>query len=63
MVAGIVLALVCARLIEGMLYGVSAADPISLLLAILVLCLVGCFACVLPALRAIRINPVKALRE
>ena len=63
LVAGIVLALVCARFIEGMLYGVSAADPISLLVAILVLCLAGCFACLLPALRAIRINPVKALRE
>jgi putative ABC transport system permease protein len=63
LVAGIVLALVCARFIEGMLYGISAADPISLLLAILVLCLAGCFACVLPALRAVRINPAKALRE
>ena len=63
LVAGIALALVCARLIEGMLYGVSAADPISLLSAILVLCLAGCLACLLPALRATRINPVTALRE
>lgn len=63
LLVGIVLALICARIIEGMLYGVSTADPISLLSAILVLCLAGCLACLLPALRATRINPVKALRE
>ena len=63
LVAGSVIALVCARFIGGMLYGVGATDPISLLIAIVVLCLAGCVACLLPALRAIRINPVTALRE
>jgi ABC-type antimicrobial peptide transport system permease subunit len=60
---GTIVALVCARFIEGMLYGVTAADAISLLIAGMVLCLAGCVACLLPALRAIRINPVTALRE
>ena len=63
LIVGMVVALVCARFIEGMLYGVTAADPISLLVAAMVLCLAGCVACLLPALRAIRINPVTALRE
>jgi ABC-type antimicrobial peptide transport system permease subunit len=63
LIIGVVVALICSRFIEGMLYGVTAADPISLLVAVLVLCLAGCFACLLPALRAIRINPVTALRE
>ena len=63
LVAGTVVALVGAHFIEGMLYGVTAIDPISMLMAVLVLCLAGCLACLLPALRAIRINPVKALRE
>jgi predicted lysophospholipase L1 biosynthesis ABC-type transport system permease subunit len=63
LVAGTVVALVCAHFIEGMLYGVTAIDPISMLIAALVLCLAGCLACLLPALRAVRINPVKALRE
>jgi putative ABC transport system permease protein len=63
LVAGTVVSLVCTRFMEGMLYGVTASDPISLLTAILVLCLAGCLACLLPALRAVRINPVKALRE
>jgi putative ABC transport system permease protein len=60
---GTAIALVCARFIEGMLYGVTVADPISLLSAVVVLCLAGCVACLLPALRAVRVNPVKALRE
>jgi putative ABC transport system permease protein len=63
LIAGTIVALVCARFIEGMLYGVTAADPISILIAALVLCLAGCLACLLPALRATRINPVTALRE
>jgi ABC-type antimicrobial peptide transport system permease subunit len=63
LVAGTVVALVCARFIEGMLYGVTAADPISLLIAVVVLCLAGGVACLLPALRAIRINPVTVLGE
>jgi putative ABC transport system permease protein len=63
LVAGTVVALVCAHFIEGMLYGVTAIDPVSMLIAILVLCVAGCLACLLPALRAVRINPVKALRE
>jgi len=63
LVAGMVVAFVCAHFIEGMLYGVTAIDPISMLIAVVVLCLAGCLACLLPALRATRINPVKALRE
>jgi ABC-type antimicrobial peptide transport system permease subunit len=63
LLAGIALSLVCARLIEGMLYGITATDPISILIAALVLCLAGCAACLLPAIRAARINPITALRE
>ena len=63
LLAGIIVALLCARFIEGMLYGVTAFDPISLLTAIVVLCLAGCLACLLPALRAARTDPVTALRE
>jgi putative ABC transport system permease protein len=63
LVAGTGVALVCARFIEGMLYGVTAIDPISMLTAALVLGLAGCAACLLPALRAARTNPITALRE
>ena len=61
--AGVVLALVCSRVIEGMLYGVGPIDPISMLIAILVLSLGGAVACLFPALRAVRTNPVTVLRD
>ena len=63
LVAGAAVALVCARFIDGMLYGVTAIDPISMLIAALVLCLAGCAACLLPALRAARTDPITVLRE
>ena len=63
LVAGIVAALVLVRFIESMLYGISSADPISLGASVLVLGLAAILACLLPALRATRINPITALRE
>ena len=56
-------ALALARLMSSMLYGVSADDPISLLVGILVLSVAALLACLLPALRATRIDPIAALRE
>jgi putative ABC transport system permease protein len=56
-------ALVTARFMSSLLYGVSANDPVTLGLAILVLLLAGFLACFIPALRATRTNPVTALRE
>jgi len=63
LIIGIVAALALARLMSSMLYGVSADDPISLLVAILVLSVAALLACLLPALRATRIDPIAALRE
>jgi hypothetical protein len=63
LVIGIVAALALARVMSSMLYGVSADDPISLLVAILVLSVAALLACLLPALRATRIDPIAALRE
>src|SRR5260370_30609653 len=63
MVIGIVSALLLGRLIEHVLYGVSVTDPISLAISVLVLGLTAFVACLLPALRATRINPITALRE
>jgi len=63
LVAGVVLALIFSRLIGGMLYGVSVVDPISMLVAVLVLSLAGGIACLFPALRAMWTNPATALRQ
>ena len=60
---GVGIALVSTRLIQSMLYQVSPADPVTLGVTVLVLGLAAATACLLPALRAIRINPVTALRE
>jgi putative ABC transport system permease protein len=60
---GLITALVLSRLIAGILYGVSATDFVSIGLSILILGLVALLACLLPALRATRIDPITALRE
>jgi predicted permease len=59
---GIALALGLSRLIAGLLYGVSAADPITLLAVTLVLIIVAAIAAYVPARRAARVDPMVALR-
>lgn len=61
-VLGIILALVLGRLIASLLYGVSARDPITMLVSVLVLLAAGALAGLLPAWRASRVDPVVALR-
>ena len=65
-VAGLALgtaaALSLARLISGLLYGVEAHDARTLTAAAILLALTAGVASVVPALRATRIDPVRALR-
>jgi putative ABC transport system permease protein len=63
LLTGIAVALVVSRLIAGLLYGVSAIDLVTLSISVLALAIAATLACLLPALRAVRINPTKALRE
>ncbi|MBV9876894.1 MAG: ABC transporter permease [Verrucomicrobia bacterium] len=62
-VIGIGSALVLVRFIDSILYGVSGYDPVTLALTILILGVTATSACLLPALGAIRIKPITALRE
>jgi putative ABC transport system permease protein len=63
LVIGLLTAYAFAGFIGSLLYGVGSNDPLTIGLSIIVLCLAALIACLLPALRAIRINPVTALRE
>lgn len=59
---GAAVSAVVARVLESMLYGVSAVDPVAYLAAGLVLLAVAALANLAPALRASRIHPMRALR-
>ena len=60
---GLALSLLFTRLLRGMLYGVSANDPLTIFSVTVILTAVAVVACLLPALKAIRIDPVTAIRE
>ncbi len=51
-----------ARLLTGLLYGVQAADLATHLAVALIIAAVSVVACVVPALRASRVDPIEALR-
>jgi putative ABC transport system permease protein len=60
--AGILFSLVLTRLLETLLFGVGARDPLVFGAASLVLMGVAFFACYLPARRATRVDPIAVLR-
>jgi len=62
-VIGVIAALLLTRLMGNLLYKVSPRDPIAFGAALIVLIAVALVACLLPARRATRIDPVQALRE
>ncbi len=60
---GILAAVVFCRSIESLLYEVRGNDPVTLGIAVLVLCTTAVIACFLPARRAAHIDPIAALRR
>lgn len=61
-VLGLAGAIALSKLVESRLYGVTALDPVSYLLAALVLVAVALTATLIPAGRATRVDPMAALR-
>ncbi|PYK72257.1 MAG: hypothetical protein DME42_09370, partial [Verrucomicrobia bacterium] len=59
---GGVAALLLTRLMGNLLYQVSPRDPIAFGVALIILLAVALLACFLPARRAMRVDPVQALR-
>ena len=61
--AGLIIAILGARLINGLLFQTSATDPFSLAISIAALILATLFAVSIPAIRAASVDPVEALRS
>jgi putative ABC transport system permease protein len=62
LIAGIAASSFLMRLISTQLYGVTASDPATYVLAPLFLMAVAALACIAPALRATRLDPLRLLR-
>jgi ABC-type antimicrobial peptide transport system permease subunit len=60
--AGLGASAVITPLMASQLYGIGAADPVTLIGVPAILLLVACVACVVPGRRAMRVDPVSALR-
>lgn len=61
--SGLVVSLALTRVIKGLLFGVSATDPITLLAVSVLLTLTAVLASWIPAWRATKIDPLVTLRE
>ena len=61
-VIGITVALASGRVLRAYLFGVSSTDPATFIAVALLLGTVASLACWLPARRASKVDPMKALR-
>ena len=62
LVLGIALAIATTRLMEGLLFGVTARDPVVLAAVVVLVAVAALAACYIPGRRALRVEPSIALR-
>ena len=60
---GLATAFIMARLMSGLLFGVRPTDPLTFIGVALLLICVALLACYIPARRAVRVDPIFALRH
>jgi predicted permease len=63
LIAGIALAILTARVIQGLLFGVEPHDPATFAGVAILMALIGLLACWIPALRASRVDPTITMRS
>jgi putative ABC transport system permease protein len=61
-VAGVIGSLLLTRFLQSLLFGVSGRDPLTLAAVVAVLALVALIACYVPVRRAMKVDPLVALR-
>ncbi len=62
-IAGLLGAALATRVLAAQLWGVTAHDPLTLAVVVVVVTAAGVAACVMPARRAMRVDPMVALRS
>jgi putative ABC transport system permease protein len=63
MAAGLAASLSMTKIIDGSLWGVTSTDPATYAITLLTLLVVACLACYVPARRALKVDPLVAMRQ
>ena len=59
---GIILALGATTIMRHQIFGISTADPVTYAAVAVILALTGLLACLIPARRVVKIDPIESLR-